>query len=152
MHCTVILKNKIWNRSLCVYATDVNSLFYYKSSFNKRGLFQIKYIEKQICVQLSTLCHLSLLREGFKKSDFYHFGVWPPPRKWSFFWQLDQFLSIFEKKCIFPFENPKTLCKMTSALRVMLAATHLMFSKDQRGPHPTPILEKTCVLKWFLGH
>merc|ERR1711973_923087 len=89
-----------------------------------------------------------------------------------FFWQLDHFLSIFGKKCIFPFENPKTLtkisknwcwkCKMSCKLLQMLviphkmtAATHLMFAKDQRGglrsppgprgPPPTPILEKTLV-------
>ena len=44
-----------------------------------------------------------ILREGLKKrSDFYHFWLWPPPPPLiksdnQFFWQLDQFLSTFGK-------------------------------------------------------
>ena len=51
---------------------------------------------------------LSHIREGFKKrSDFYHFRVWPPPWKWKnifsiLFWILDYFLSTFWKKCSCP--------------------------------------------------
>merc|ERR1712198_817589 len=53
-----------------------------------------------------------------------------------FFWQLDHFLSTFRKKCIFPFENPKTLrknsknwcwkCKMSCKLQQMLVILHKM--------------------------
>ena len=46
-----------------------------------------------------------------------------------FFWQLDQFLSTFGKKCIFPFEKPQTkistnwswTCKMSGSSLKMLA-------------------------------
>merc|ERR1712131_257750 len=88
-------------------------------------------------------------------------GLWvltpPPPLKSDnhFFWQLDHFLSTFGKKCIFPFENPKTLrkisknwywkCKMSCKLLQMLvilhkmtATTHLMFAKVLRGGLRSP--------------
>merc|ERR1712235_176003 len=54
----------------------------------------------------------------------------------TIFWQLDHFLSTFGKKCIFPFENPKTLrkisknwcwkCKMSCKLLQMLVILHKM--------------------------
>merc|ERR1712115_159692 len=59
----------------------------------------------------------------------------------TIFWQLDHFLSTFGKKCIFPFENPKTLrkisknwcwkCKMSCKLLQMLVILHKMTA----GPH-----------------
>merc|ERR1712131_104062 len=61
-------------------------------------------------------------------------GLWvltPPPLK-----RDDHFLSTFGKKCIFPFENPKTLrkisknwcwkCKMSCKLLQMLVILHKM--------------------------
>merc|ERR1712131_520574 len=68
-------------------------------------------------------------------------GSNPPPLK-SFFWQLDQFLSTFGKKCIFPFENPKTLrkisknwcwkCKMSCKLLQMLVIPHKMTARPRK--------------------
>ena len=63
------------------------------------------------------------------------------------------------RPCKMTFSNPPTPLKYgkfhTAAPRIMLAATHIMFTKDQRGalrrpPGPqgtplTPILEKTLV-------
>ena len=41
------------------------------------------------------------------------------------FWQLDQFLSTFGKKCIFPFENPKTLKNFKKLVLEMQNVMHI---------------------------
>ena len=75
----------------------------------------------------------------------------PPPRSDNhFFWQIDHFLSTFGKKCIFPFENPKTLqkisknwcctCKMAGTSLKMLAIPQKMMAA------PCKISAAPCVM------
>ena len=72
-----------------------------------------------------------VLREGFKKSDFHHFGVWPP-RKWLeyflFFWILDHFWSTFWKaeKLFSQFDKNELIGVRVATPDGMLAALRSM--------------------------
>ena len=100
-----------------------------------------------ICLIFSDNQISIIIREGFKKGVFITFGSDPPslpPLK--VFWQLDQFFSTFGKKCIFPFEKPKTLQNFKKLVLYMQNVQHIAqnasYTADNdsctRGP-PLPL-------------
>ena len=132
MYCVQFIWRKLYQdliylalQSISIGYSNISVLYSYIRIQYWNGLEFRKFLDWKFTfveyLYIHILCHFNWIRQGLKKYKAIksHLTLTPPPKKWlKVFWHWDQFLSTLEKKCIFPFENPKTLRKISKKLAI----------------------------------